>query len=273
MKKLDLIVNDVKTAVSKHAPEILTGIGIAGMVTTTVLAVKATPKALILIEEEKRIQNHELLEEAKANGHTNCARVDKLKPVEVIKVAWKPYIPAAITGVTSIACLIGASSVNARRNAALATAYQLSQAALTEYKEKVVETIGEKKEQVIKDKIAKEKIEKDPVSKKGDIIITEKGSTLCYDAISGRYFKSDIDQIKKVVNELNRQMLSEMYISLNQFYMALGLSTTTLGDELGWNIDNGLIELDISAQIADDDTPCVVIDYLIAPRYDFSRLM
>ena len=163
--------------------------------------------------------------------------------------------------------------MNARRNAALATAYQLSQTALTEYKKKVVETIGEKKEQVIKDKIAKDKIENDPISKRGDVIITEKGNTLCYDAISGRYFKSDIDQIKKVVNELNRKMLSEMYISLNQFYTALGLSTTTLGDELGWNIDNGLIELDISAQIADDDTPCIAIDYLIAPKYDYSRLM
>ena len=267
MKNFNLIVNDVKTTLSKHAPEILTGIGIAGMVTTTVLAVRATPKALILIKNAEDYGDG-LIKEEDPKWEPR-----PLTAVETVKVAWKPYIPAAITGVTSIACVVGASSVNSRRNAALATAYQLSQTALTNYKEKVIETIGEKKEKVIKDKIAKEKIEKDPVSKKGDIIITEKGNTLCYDAISGRYFKSDIEQIKKVVNELNRQMLNEMYISLNQFYIALGLSTTTLGDELGWNIDNGLIELDISAQMADDDTPCIAIDYLIAPKYDFSRLM
>ena len=272
MKNFNLIVNDVKTTLSKHAPEILTGIGIAGMVTTTVLAVRATPKALSLIDAKKQEVFDDLDPAEIPSNNTNYNEI-QLKPIEVIKVAWKPYIPAAVTGVTSVACLIGASSVNARRNAALATAYQLSQTALTNYKEKVIETIGEKKEKVIKDKIAKEKIEKDPVSKKGDIIITEKGNTLCYDAISGRYFKSDIEQIKKVVNELNRQMLNEMYISLNQFYIALGLSTTTLGDELGWNIDNGLIELDISAQMADDDTPCIAIDYLISPKYDFSKLM
>lgn len=271
MKNFNLIVNDVKTTLSKHAPEILTGIGIAGMVTTTVLAVKATPKALQLIEAKKQ-EVFDDIDPAEIPSNNISYDEIQLKPLEVVKVAWKPYIPAAITGVTSIACIIGASSVNVRRNAALATAYQLSQTALTEYKEKVVETIGEKKEQIIKDKIAKEKIEKNPISKKGDIIITEKGNTLCYDAISGRYFKSDVDQIKKVVNELNRQMLTDMYISLNQFYIALGLSTTTLGDELGWNIDNGLIELDISAQMAEDDTPCVAIDYLIAPRYDFSKL-
>ena len=272
MKNFNLIVNDVKTTLSKHAPEILTGIGIAGMITTTVLAVRATPKALSLIDAKKQEVFDDLDPAEIPSNNTNYNEI-QLKPIEVIKVAWKPYIPAAVTGVTSVACLIGASSVNARRNAVLATAYQLSQTALTDYKEKVIETIGEKKEKVIKDKIAKEKIEKDPVSKKGDIIITEKGNTLCYDAISGRYFKSDIEKIKKVVNELNRQMLNEMYISLNQFYIALGLSTTTLGDELGWNIDNGLIELDISAQMADDDTPCIAIDYLISPKYDFSKLM
>ena len=54
MKNFNLIVNDVKTTLSKHAPEILTGIGIAGMVTTTVLAVRATPKALMLIDAKKQ---------------------------------------------------------------------------------------------------------------------------------------------------------------------------------------------------------------------------
>lgn len=272
-KNFNIIFNNVKDEVVKHAPEILTGIGIAGMITTTVLAVKATPKALILIEDEKREQNRKNLEEASKRNYSICTHVDTLKPLEVIKVVWKPYVPAAITGITSVACLIGASSVNARRNAALATAYQLSQAALSDYKEKVIETIGEKKDQVIKDKIAKEKIDEHPVSKSGDVIITEKGNTLCYDAISGRYFRSDVDQINKVVNELNRQMLSEMYISLNQFYSALGLSTTTLGDELGWNVDDGMIDISISAQIAEDNTPCIVIDYLIAPKYDFSKLL
>lgn len=52
-KTIAATIRNMQTAVKKHSPEILTGIGIAGMITTTVLAVRATPKALILIEEKK----------------------------------------------------------------------------------------------------------------------------------------------------------------------------------------------------------------------------
>lgn len=97
-------------------------------------------------------------------------------------------------------------------------------------------------------------------------------NTLCYDAVSGRYFKGDIEKIKKAECELNRQMRDEMYISLNDFYYEIGLDNIKLGDELGWNIDDGYIDLSFSSQLASDGTPCLVIDYTIAPRYDFRNL-
>lgn len=243
----------LRTTITKRSPEILTGIGIAGMLTTTVLAVRATPKAMQLINTE-RIESN----------------VDELTVIETVKVAWKPYIPAIITGVLSTVCIISASSVNLRRNAAIATAYQISQTALTEYKEKVVETIGEKREQTVKDKVAKKNIDENPVSK-NSVIITDKGNTLCYDITIGRYFKSDIEKIKKAVNEVNRRLVYDQYISLNDFYSELGLEHTELGDELGWNLDDGLLELDFSSQLADDGTPCVVISYAVAPKYDYSK--
>lgn len=245
----------LKTAIKKHSPEILTGIGIAGMITTTVMAVRATPKALILIEERK--------EEIGA---------EKLEAMDMVKTAWACYIPAAITGTLSVACLIGASSVNARRNAALATAYTLSESALKDYQGKVIEMFGEKKNEAVKDAIAKDKVEKNPVVTR-EVIITEKGNTLCYDAISGRYFKSDIEKIKKAACELNRQMLDDMYVSLNDFYYEIGLDSVKLGDELGWNVDSGYIDLSFSSQLASDGTPCLVIDYSVAPRYDYRNLL
>ena len=269
---LSKIVKDVRMTITKHSPEILTGLGIAGMTTTVILAVRATPKALILIEEEKRKQNHEFLETAMNSRVETCERIEKLAPTEVIKVAWKCYVPAVVTGAVSIACLIGASSVNGRRNAALATAYALSETALKDYQEKVVEVIGEKKEQAVRDEVAKTKIERDPISK-NEIVITDKGNTLCYDVISGRYFKGDIDKLKKAANELSRQMLDEMYVSLNDFYFEIGLNSIKIGDDLGWNIDNGCIDLSFSAQLAEDGTPCLVVDYHVAPRYDYRRLM
>ena len=253
------LCKDAKVMVSKRSPEILTGLGIAGMISTTVLAVQATPKALDLIARAE--------DEKFDNGHG-----DKLTVSEKMKVAWKPYIPAAITGIASISCIIGASSVHAKRNAAIAAAYNLSQTALTEYKEKVVETIGEKKEQAIKDKIAKDKVKKDPVSK-SEVIVTGKGNTLCYDAFNSRYFYSDIDQIKRAINELNRIMLNQMYVSLNDFYDELNLKHSGNGDELGWKLDDGFIEVDFSSQLSDDGRPCLVIEYMVAPRYDYSKLM
>lgn len=245
----------LKTAIKKHSPEILTGIGIAGMITTTVMAVRATPKALILIEERK--------EEIGA---------EKLEAMDMVKTTWACYIPAAITGTLSVACLIGASSVNARRNAALATAYTLSESALKDYQGKVIEMFGETKNEAVKDAVAKDKVEKNPVVTR-EVIITEKGNTLCYDAISGRYFKSDIEKIKKAECELNRQMLDDMYVSLNDFYYEIGLDSVKLGDELGWNVDSGYIDLSFSSQLASDGTPCLVIDYSVAPRYDYRNLL
>lgn len=105
-QSLASIAKSVRTAMKKHSPEILTGIGIAGMITTTVMAVKATPKALILLEEKKEELD-----------------TDRLEAKDIIKTAWPCYIPAAVVGSISVFCLIGASSTNLRRNAALATAY------------------------------------------------------------------------------------------------------------------------------------------------------
>lgn len=250
------LFKDAQAVLSKHSPELLTGLGIAGMITTTVLAVKATPKALDLIEQKR--------EELQLDS------TEKLTPIETVKTAWKCYIPAAVTGVTSVACLIGASSVNARRNAALATAYNLSATALAEYKDKVIETIGEKKEQVIRDKVAEERIKKEPVNNSA-IIVSGTGNTRCFDTITKRRFTSDIEQIKRIVNELNRQMVNgQDYISLNEFYYELGLDGCAIGDELGWNVTRGLIELDFSAQLDTDGVPCIVLDYMVAPKRGFN---
>lgn len=112
-----------KKVVQKKSPEILTGLGIAGMITTVVLAVKATPKALDLIDEEVEKQNSKLSQEAYDSGYSTANQINKLKPVETVKVAWKPYIPALLLGSASVGCLIGANTVSARRHAALYSAY------------------------------------------------------------------------------------------------------------------------------------------------------
>ena len=247
-------IKSAERVLTKYSPGILTGIGIAGMIGATFMAVKATPKALYLIETKK--------EETE---------VEELTPVETIKTCWKCYIPATLTTVLSAVCLIGASTVSAKRNAALATAYSISEAALREYQEKVVEVVGEKKEKAVRDAVAKDQIERDPVTKSEVVIIDSNSNTLCYEPLSGRYFKSTIDKIKKAEIKLDRQMIQEMYVSLNDFYWEIGLDGTDLGDQMGWNLSKGYMDLSFSSQLADDGTPCAVIVYGIPPVYDYQN--
>ena len=251
MGKLNLakICQSIKTSFGKHSPEILTGIGIAGSVVAIVCAVKATPKAMVLIEEKKK----ELQKE-------------KLTTAETIKAAWPCYIPALAAEAASIVCLLGSSRTNNRRSAALATAYSLSESAFREYKSKVIETIGEKKEKDVTDSVSKSKVENTPVQ---EVIITEKGNTLCLDFLSGRYFKTDIEKLKKAINDLNFRMRSESFISLNDLYYEIGLEGTGIGEDIGWDIDRGYIEPRFSSQLTSDGSPCLVLDFQRLPEYRY----
>lgn len=251
--KLSAIITTAKSVMKKNAPELLIGVGIAGMLGTAVLAVKATPKALRLIEDKKEELNTE-----------------KLTPVETVKTAWACYIPAALSFGAAACCLVSAGTKGAQRSAALAAACGISENALREYKEAVTEVVGEKKEQAVCDTVAKNKLERNPVEN-SEIIMTGKGETLCFDSMSGRYFKSDIDRIKRAENAVNHHMLSDMSVSLNDLYYELGLDNIPIGEKLGWHVENGCFEIRFSSQLASDGTPCLVIGFDRPPHYGFEQ--
>lgn len=250
---------DVQASLARRSPEILMGIGIAGMITTTVLAVKATPKAVKLIDQRK-----------------DELEVDKLTPIDTVKTTWKCYVPAVITGVASVACLIGSNSVNSRRNAALATAYKLSESAFSDYRNSVVETIGEKKEKTVRDKVSEKQVKENPVNKT-EVIVTGRGQTLFFDPLSHRYFYSDMEKIKRAENRLNKDIICDPFesgVTVNDFYAEIGIPGTATGDSLGWKRANYLIDIYPSAQMAEEGTehegqPCIVLNHYNPPKYDF----
>lgn len=248
------ILKSVGNAFRKRAPEILTGVGIGGMITTTVLAVRATPEALRRIDEEKRRLKRE-----------------KLTVRETVRVAGTVYIPAAVTGAVSTACLVGASTVNGRRNAALATAYGLAESSLRDYRAKVVETIGERRETNVLEAVDRERLEKNPPSAAEIALAEGKGNTLCWDAVLGGLFYSDVETLRRAENKLNRQMstMCEPYISVNEFFMEIGRRPINIGDSLGWNVDKGMIDLRFSSQLLDGRVPCLVVSYAVVPEYDY----
>ena len=243
------IRNSVIDTVSDKSPEILIGFGLAGMLTSTILAVKATPKALDILEQEDR----------------------ELSKVDKVKLTWKCYAPAAIGYCASAACIIGANSVNAKRNAVLAGAYKLSESALLEYRDKVKEVIGEEREREIKDSIAQDRVDKTP-EKRQEVLVAGNGDTLCYDMHSGRYFKSNMEEIKGIANKVNYKLMQDNFLSVNDFYEELGLEPTVTGYDFGWNVEDGLIELYFTSTLTEAGQPCLAVHFDNMPRMGFDRI-
>lgn len=237
----------IKKQINANSPELLVGMSIAGMAAAMISAVRATPKALELIEE---------------NG--------AVTPKEKFKATWKIYLAPTLMFGLSAAAMVGSNSISSKRKATLATACSISEMALREYKNKVVEVIGEEKEKEIRDAVAKEKIDKKPLG--NDTVIIGSGEALCFEPTSGRYFKADAATIKRVGNELNHQILHEMNCSFNEWCDALGIPTVRMGDDIGWNVDDGVIDVYFSTQLTENDVPCLVLNYSVEPHIHFDRL-
>lgn len=262
----------VTRVLKKRSPEILTGFGIAGMVTTTVLAVKATPKALTLIQDAEIEKVDVQVKEGKGQDEL----VKTLTPAEVVKVAWKPYIPAVLLGTASVACLIGANSVHTRRHAALYSAYKLSETALTEYKDKVKEIVPEKKVKEIKQKLAEDKVEnivknEDCKEQKAKVIVSNDGDTWFVDPFTNGSFLCTETKIREAIVDLNYRLMDEMFVSLSDLYDELGLDHTQNSDEIGWCIDDGKIRPDFSDAIVKNGKAYVVMDFLKRPEYGYDN--
>ena len=267
--------------ISKNSPVVLTGLAVTGVVSTVIVAIRATPKAIAIIDDETYKRYEEALDKEKEQNKEELSFpewlgldtdtytwkdcTNQLTKKEIVKYTWKCYIPTVAVGAVTIACIIGAHNVHLRRNVALASLYSLTESAFKEYQSKVVETIGKNKELKVRNDISEDLIKQNP-TKDTEIIFTGKGETLCYDAMSGRYFKTDLDKVRRIQNNLNRELMSEMFISLNEFYDELGLSHIKLGEESGWHVNNALIDIVFSAQLTDTDEPCLVLNYEVVPR-------
>jgi hypothetical protein len=245
--------------VADRSPLILTAVGVTGTITTAVLTGKAAIKADRLLEKEKYYQSQR-----------SNTPVEVLPPKEMFLLVWKLYIPPASVGALTVTSIILANQIGTRRAAAMAAAYALSEKAFTEYKEKVVEKIGENKERLVRDDLAQDQVRNNPVTD-NQILMTGGGTVLCYEPFTGRYFNSDMESLKKAQNDLNYQVLSNYYASLSDFYDLVGLPRTKISDDLGWNSDE-ILELNFSTVLSDDGRPCISIDFKVAPIRDYYRV-
>lgn len=243
---ISTIAKNVGGAIIKNAPTILTSLSVAGVVSTAALTAKAAVSANDILKN-----SHEL---------------EELDLKTKIKLTWREYIPSIIMGGITIACVISANTISLRRTAALAGMYSLTEKALKDYKDEAAKLFGDKKAREVEDKVHETRIKENP-PKSGDIIMTGKSTTLFYEPLSARYFKSDVNTIQSCVNHLNCQLMDESTLSVNEFYWGVGLEPCEFGRYNVWDISRGLIDVDFSAHMTENYEPCLSLVFRTQPRY------
>lgn len=252
------IITTAKTAIKaaantigKNAPIILTGVTVIGTITSIVLSAKATANAVELVEEKKK-------EEGK----------EELSKGEIVETVWREYIPVAVAATTTIVCSVAACSINAKRQAALVSAYTLAKDALKDYKDANVKANGLRAHQNAVSEQEQQNLAKAPITS-NNIIDTGNGQSLCKDALSGQYFYSSRDAIEKAFNELNAILLRECRVGLNEWYDLLGIGHTELGDHFAWDIDDGIVESQYDCEMSQNGSPILIVGYYDIPRYKY----
>lgn len=242
------LIKPASEYITKNSPRILTILAASGVFSTAVLAAKATPEAV------RRVLDAQ-------SEMTTVTTLDKARLMAPC------YIPAAAMGVVTVACVIGAHSVHTRRTAAIASAYSITEKALVDYRNKVIESHGSESDASIIDAVAADEVNR---HEPGQVVILGKGSILTYDTLSGRYFSSDAESIKAAVNALNSVIINEGFASQNDFYRHLGLAALPTGEDIGWS-SSTLLDIRITSMLNEENTPCLALSYLVAPKANYYR--
>jgi Family of unknown function (DUF6353) len=255
---------------------ILTAVGVLGTISTAVLTGRATVLAYDRVRDEYAAREYEAREELmKTHGpdfDVRSVEIQMMNMWDKFRLCWVDYIPPVGVGAATIVAIIFANKVEAHKAAAMAAAYGVSERAFEEYKAKVAEKLGEKRELAIRDEIAQDRVSKDPPVTR-EVIMTDGGKVLCKDNLTGRYFESSTEAIRRAENKINQEIIQHNFASLSQFYDLIGLPATRYSDEVGWNSFNGkLLEVTFSTTLTQDEKPCLLIDFTIGPTEEYHKL-
>lgn len=245
------LLRQSKRVWNQNGSTILTYIGGAGVITTSILTAKATPKAMTLIKEAKQEKG------------------DELTKTESVIIAAPAYIPSVISGAATIMCIFGANVLNKRKQAALISAYALLDSSYKEYKDKVKEMYGDDANKQIEEEIIKDKYKESEIEDEND------GKQLFYDEYSKRYFRATNETVLSAEYKVNKMLVDDCYVTLNEYYELLNIPTVDYGDYVGWSAAQ-MFEMYWSSWInfyhekieMDDGSECFVI-HVTEPMVDF----
>ena len=244
-------------SLKRNLPTILSVVASVGVVATFILTARKAEEVTQEIEE-----------------------LDEPTVTDELKVYGKAYAPAIAVGLVTIICVIFSNKLNKKQQASLVGAYMLSYKQFERYKQKLKDIYGEEAHQRVIDALAVESADSPDIYAPGimsanDRKIREPGKTrLFYDRYGDRYFASTIEAVMDAEYHLNRNYVLGGHVTLNEFYIFLGLEGIENGDKLGWDgyyEHEGIFWLDfnhdiVEVPIIDDQTvDCVVIDMPFEP--------
>ena len=248
---MNKVLRHSKLFINRNASTILTCVGGIGVVATAVMAVKATPKAMLLLDEAKQEKGEELTK------------------IEKVQAAGLAYVPAALVGVSTIACIFSANVLNKRHQAALMSAYALLDSSYKDYKKKVEELYGEDANNRVREELVKDKYEEEQIE-------VEDNKQLFYDDYSGRYFESTMEDVLRAELEINKLLCVCGGAYLNEFYDALGIPTVDYGEHMGWSTFmmmetcwDSWLDFEHTKVTYDDGMECYIITMSYEPEFGF----
>lgn len=247
------LTKDVGRFVAEQSPQILTILGVAGTAATAYLTGKAAYAAGDIVRRD-----HDTL--ARTSGDYYQAPSFKRD----VENTWKLYVPAAVTGVMTVGCIVAANRVQARRFAAIAAAYGVLSGDFDEFRDKAAEKLGLKKADEVNAEIAKNHIEGHLPAN----VVLGDGKTWFCDMASKRIFPSTTETIKSGMNKVNYQCNNQQDATLNDFYDAIGIEGTTVGDILGWNSAKKC-DIELTAHLTDTHGAVTAITFTSGPIPNF----
>lgn len=254
-------MNKNLTRLRRLSPAILTTLGILGVVGTAATAVKATPKALKLI----KIRKEEL-------------KTDKLEPIELVRVSWKCYIPSALIGAGTVACIVGIGTIDRRNQAALTSAYAMLNESYKQYRQAAKKVYGDDADNKIHAEMAKDAMVH--TSDWGYQVYnmdmdSDSEKLLFYDLTTKRYFTTTMAAVLNAEYHINRNLALRGECSLNEWLSFLGLDDVENGDEMGWDInkmveemDSYWLDFDNQKTLLEDGLECITIDTMALTKFE-----
>lgn len=262
MKKFDIVTKVNRTfhkasfQLKKHSPEILVVTGVIGVVTSAVLACKATRKLDSVLEESKE-QIDKIKDYIEEEGYSEeYTEKDASKDLTItytqsaLKIA-KLYGPSVILGAASIGAIFGGHNILCKRNVALAAAYTAVDKGFKDYRNRVIERFGKELDRELKYNIKSDTVEVTELDEDGK----EKTSKVTVNTVDpnelsefARFYDDgctgwtkdpelNLVFLKKQQCWANDLLKSRGWLTLNEVYDMLGITRTAAGMVVGWIYD------------------------------------